>query len=165
MTSKAGKPFAKATVEDYEGSYEIALFGNDYEAFMPYLKEHEAIFIEGEVKPRYFSKPAEGGKPAEAVPYTYRIQKMSLLGNVADEKVKTFVINMNTDQINPEFRAALVKLIKLNPGKIPLSMKLYDPVNHWTIDFASRKFTVSVSNQFIEEVKGLGVECHCEIKR
>ena len=165
MTSKAGKPFAKATVEDYEGSYEIALFGNDYEAFMPYLKEHEAIFIEGEVKPRYFSKPAEGGKPAEAVPYTYRIQKMSLLGNVADEKVKTFVINMNTDQITPEFRAALVKLIKLNPGKIPLSMKLYDPVNHWTIDFASRKFTVSVSNQFIEEVKKLGVDCHCDIKR
>ncbi len=163
MTTKTGKPFAKAVIEDYEGSYEFAFFGNDYETFKPYLNEHEAVFIEGEVKPRFFQKPEEG-KKAEAVPYTYRVQKMSLLGNVADEKIKSFTIMLSTEQITPKFRADLVNIIKDNKGKVPLNMKLFDPVNRWNIDFASRKFNVSVSNEFIETLAGLGVSTKFERK-
>ena len=55
-TSRTGKPFAKTTLEDFSGTYELALFGKDYETFMPCLTAHTAIFVEGEIKEAYFSK-------------------------------------------------------------------------------------------------------------
>ena len=57
--SKGGRPMSRMTVEDYSGSYEIALFGKDHENFMSYMQMHSAIFIEGEIEEKYYIKPEE----------------------------------------------------------------------------------------------------------
>ena len=49
MTNKTGRPWSKTVIEDFGGSYEIALFGKDHENFMSYMQQNSAIFIEGEI--------------------------------------------------------------------------------------------------------------------
>ena len=156
MTTKTGRPWSKTVIEDYSGSYEIALFGKDHEAFMSYMQLHSAIFIEGEIDEKYFLKPEERAQ-GKTSPYAFKIKKVMLLGNVTDSFVKGFAINITTPMLTPEFREQLVRTIKRNKGNVPLSMFLYDPEEKWNIEFLSRKFRVGVTAPFIEELNRLQI--------
>ncbi len=155
--SRNGKPFAKVNVEDFSGIYEFAFFGKDYENFMNYLQEHTAIYIEGEICEKYFLKPEEitAGKKA---PYTFKAKKISLLGNVAEDRLTGFAIEMLANDITPELRHRLVHLVKEYSGKIPLSMIVFDPVTNYIVEFISRKYHISVSADFILQLNELGLK-------
>ncbi len=152
MATKTGKPFSKSTIEDFSGSYEIALFGTDNETFMRFFQNiHSAVFIEGEIAERY--KPKDD-RPA---PWGLKISRVMFLGNVTDAFVSGFSISVVTNQLNEKFRQRLLRIIKENPGKIPLGLSLFDPATKYTIDFMSRKYSVSLSNDFIRKINELGV--------
>lgn len=155
--SRNGKPFAKVNVEDFSGIYEFAFFGKDYENFMNYLHEHTAIYIEGEICEKYFLKPEEitAGKKA---PYTFKVKKISLLGNVAEDRLAGFAIEMLANDITPELRHKLVHLVKEYSGKIPLSMIVFDPVTNYIVEFISRKYHITVSADFILQLNELGLK-------
>ena len=155
--SRNGKPFAKVNVEDFSGIYEFAFFGKDYENFMNYLQEHTAIYIEGEICEKYFLKPEEitAGKKA---PYTFKVKKISLLGNVAEDRLAGFAIEMLANDITPELRHKLVHLVKEYSGKIPLSMIVFDPVTNYIVEFISRKYHITVSADFILQLNELGLK-------
>lgn len=155
--SRNGKPFAKVNVEDFSGIYEFAFFGKDYENFMNYLHEHTAIYIEGEICEKYFLKPEEitAGKKA---PYTFKVKKISLLGNVAEDRLTGFAIEMLANDITPELRHRLVHLVKEYSGKIPLSMIVFDPVTNYIVEFISRKYHITVSADFILQLNELGLK-------
>ena len=155
--SRNGKPFAKVNVEDFSGIYEFAFFGKDYENFMNYLQEHTAIYIEGEICEKYFLKPEEisAGKKA---PYTLKVKKISLLGNVAEDRLTGFAIEMLANDITPDLRHRLVHLVKEYSGKIPLSMIVFDPVTNYIVEFISRKYHIAVSADFILQLNELGLK-------
>lgn len=155
--SRNGKPFAKVNVEDFSGIYEFAFFGKDYENFMNYLHEHTAIYIEGEICEKYFLKPEEiaAGKKA---PYTFKVKKISLLGNVAEDRLAGFAIEMLANDITPELRHRLVHLVKESKGNIPLSMIVFDPVTNYIVEFISRKYHITVSADFILQLNELGLK-------
>ena len=155
--SRNGKPFAKVNVEDFSGIYEFAFFGKDYENFMNYLQEHTAIYIEGDICEKYFLKPEEiaAGKKA---PYTFKAKKISLLGNVAEDRLTGFAIEMLANDITPELRHKLVHLVKEYSGKIPLSMIVFDPVTNYIVEFISRKYHITVSADFILQLNELGLK-------
>lgn len=155
--SRNGKPFAKVNVEDFSGIYEFAFFGKDYENFMNYLQEHTAIYIEGDICEKYFLKPEEiaAGKKA---PYTFKAKKISLLGNVAEDRLTGFAIEMLANDITPELRHRLVHLVKEYSGKIPLSMIVFDPVTNYIVEFISRKYHITVSADFILQLNELGLK-------
>ena len=155
--SRNGKPFAKVNVEDFSGIYEFAFFGKDYENFMNYLQEHTAIYIEGEICEKYFLKPEEitAGKKA---PYTFKAKKISLLGNVAEDRLTGFAIEMPANDITPDLRHKLVHLVKESKGNIPLSMIIFDPVTNYIVEFISRKYHITVSADFILQLNELGLK-------
>ncbi len=157
MTTKTGRPWSKTVIEDYSGSYEIALFGKDHETFMNYMQLHSAIFIEGEIEEKYFIKPEEKAQ-GKTSPYAFKIKKIMLLGNVTDTYIKGFAISISTPMLTPEFRESLVKMIKRNKGNVPLTMFLYDPDKKWNIEFLSRKFRVAVTAPFIEDLRQMQIK-------
>lgn len=155
--SRNGKPFAKVNVEDFSGIYEFAFFGKDYENFMNYLHEHTAIYIEGEICEKYFLKPEEIAASKKA-PYTFKAKKISLLGNVAEDRLAGFAIEMLANDITPELRHRLVHLVKESKGNIPLSMIVFDPVTNYIVEFISRKYQITVSADFILQLNELGLK-------
>jgi DNA polymerase-3 subunit alpha len=158
MTTKTGRPWSKTVIEDKSGSYEIALFGKDHEAFMSYMQVNSAILIEGMIEEKYFVKQDENSKePAKTSPYAFKVKNIMLLGNATDTFVKGFSIQISTPMLTPEFREKLVKMIKRNKGSVPLSMFLYVPEKKWNIEFLSRKFKVAVTSQFIEELQNMNI--------
>ena len=156
LTSKTGSPWSKTVIEDFSGSYEFALFGKDHETFMPYLQMFTPVYIEGVVEEKYYVRP-EDRKIKGNPPYAFKIKKISLLGNVANSLLKSFVIKIRTPMLNSTFRERLINLVKSNKGTIPLSMILYDPVTEYNIEFMSRKYKVAVSNPFVNDLKDMDV--------
>ena len=155
-TTKSGSPSLKATVEDFSGAYELVLFGKDCEAWLPLLRLHSEVFIEGEIKEKYRLKPEESAQGKRA-PYALRVKKISMLGNVAQDMLKTFAINLTTSQINERFRKDLVKLLKANRGSTPLNIYLFDPKTRYNVEFYSKKFQVAVTNDFLFGLRDLGI--------
>ena len=163
-TTRTGRPMAVATIEDFSGSAEFPLFGKDMENYMSFMQEKTALYIEGEIKRRDFYGKQDQEKPATKPPYGFRIQRIILLGNVADTMVKGFAINVTTPMLTEEFRKKLVTLLKRNKGNIPLTMFLYDPKTKYRVEFVSHKFTVAVSTDFCYDLNALGVTWQVEKK-
>ena len=156
FSSKSNRPMSRMTIEDYSGSYEFAFFGKDHEAFMQYEKLNNALFIEGVIEEKYYIKPEDRAK-GKTSDYAFKPKGMMLLGNVTEQFVKGFSIQISTPMLSQEFRENLVKMIKRNKGSVPLTMFLYDPENKWNIEFLSRKFKVSVSSSLIEDLKAMNI--------
>ena len=156
LTGK-GVPMLRVTVEDFSGNYQLALFGKDFETFLPYLSLHAQVFVEAEVKEQFFVKPEEKAKGRTA-PYVVRLKKVCPLGNVNDTYLKSFAVNITTPQLSADFRKKLVALLKANKGTTPLNMYLYDPKTKYNIEFYSKKYQVAVSSDLIYGLKDLQVD-------
>jgi len=156
-TYRSGRPFLKAVIEDFSGSYEMKLSGKEIEMFIAHLKQNTAVFIEGRIEEMFFRKPEERREKGDP-PYTFRIKKIILLGNVVDSYIKGFALNITTPQLSGEFRENLVNVIKKHKGNVPLTMFLYDPKTQYNIEFLSKKFQVGVNAEFIDNISRLNIK-------
>jgi len=156
-TTKAGKPWSKTILEDYSGTYELALFGKDHETFMQYMTVHANLFLEGTVEEKYFLKLEERAQ-GKTAPWAFKLKKVTLLGNISDDILTGFNLDIDTPQLTPEFRTDFVSVIKTHKGNIPLNIFIYDPVTHYRIQFFSKKYQVAVTQEFIQELRRIGID-------
>ena len=162
--TKVGKPFSKTILEDYSGTYELALFSGDHEKYMSYLNLHNELFIEGDIEEKYFVKPEERAQGKKS-PYSFKVKNMTLMGNVADTMISSLVLQLETPQLGSSLNRNLLSLINSNKGKIPLKINLYDPQTKYRINFHSKKFSVAVTSEFVNALKILGIKCMVEIRK
>ncbi len=161
--TKKGTPYSRTVLEDYSGSYELALFGRDHENYFQYMQPHEALYLEGVVEEKFFLKPEERAQ-GKTSPYVFKVRKVMMLGNVTSEYLKSFSISIDTPMLTPAFREDLLRVVKKHRGGTPLEMFLYDPKTRYRIQFKSNKFQVSVSSDLITDLRRIGVD-HYEAVR
>lgn len=155
LVTKTGKPYSKTVIEDYNGTYELALFGKDHEIFAPKLQmEHLPVYLSGEIAPKFFAREEDAGK---AVPYAFKVKEVRMLGNIADEFVSCLALYITTDMLSAEFRKLLVSAVSRNKGQVPLHMFLYDPKSGYNIEFNSRKFHVATSQDFLQRLSEMRI--------
>ena len=140
LLTKKGAPYSRTMLEDYSGSYELTLF----------TKEHV-------IEERYFLRPEEKAQ-GKTVPYTFKLQSVTLLGNVAESRIKAFGINIETPMLTPAFREGLVKVIRKHKGSIPLEVFFFDPETRYRIQLKSNKYQVAVSEELLADLRHLGVD-------
>ena len=157
LLTKKGSPYSRTMLEDYSGSYELTLFSKDHEAYFSYMVPHSALFIEGAIEEKYSLRPEERAQ-GKTVPYVFKVKSITMLGNVCENMVKAFGINIETPMLTPEFRKGLVKVIKSHTGKIPLEVFFYDPETRYRIQLKSNKYQVAVSTELINDLRRLGVD-------
>ena len=157
LTTKTGKPYSRTILEDYSGSYELTLFGKDHEAFMQYMTPKAALFLEGEIGEKY-SLRAEERAQGKTAPWAFKLKKVTLLGNISDEILTGFSLDITTPMLTQQFRQDLVKVVRQHKGNIPLTLHLYDPQTRYRIQFYSKKFQVAVTSDFIRDLHAIGID-------
>ena len=157
LLTKAGKPYSRTMLEDYSGSYELTLFTKEHEAFCQYMVPHNALFLEGVIEERYSLRPEERAQ-GKTVPYTFKLQSATMLGNVAEGRIKAFSINVETPMLTPAFREGLVTVIRKHKGNTPLEVYLFDPTTRYRIQLKSNKYQVSVSAELISDLRHIGID-------
>ena len=155
MTKKS-TPYGILTLQDYTGSYEFALFGNDYTAYRNFLKENLFIAIIVKTQERgsdwkYPSKNTDNTpKEIEA-----KILKMELLENVAEKLVKKLTISLQLGRINAELTQRLLEILSDNNGQTELFLEVYDPETSSNINLRSKKLHVNPTNKLITELESI----------
>jgi len=156
-TTKTGTNGKVATIEDFTGVYELALFGQRNEAFMSYLEKGNFLFMEGEIGPRYMLKREEMAE-GKKVPYSLKLKNMAFLGNINESLLDSISIQVDTKQLSKNFRKELVELLKTHKGSTTLLLTLTDGENEWVINFLSKKYSVNVSVGLLDAFKEMGIQ-------
>ncbi len=148
-TAKNGNPFALFSIEDYDSTLQMALFGEDYVKFSPYLKTGLYLFIRGKVQLRYRTEDQWELKPTS----------IQLLGDITDKMAQGVQLNINLQLFTPNLAEALENAITSSPGQKRLEMTIHVPEEKLAIPMYSRKFRIE-PKAFLTQIKDLGLgEC------
>ena len=146
--SRNGNRFMSFTIEDFSGSYEVVLFGDQYEKFRGVLRQDEMIFLTATFQARRFS---EGEMEL-------RINDIRLMSqHLFDGMVKHLCLNIEHRDLDEETVLKLERLIRAHPGDKELKFSLRDSRRSTSLQMVSSQWRVSPSSDLIRELEVLGV--------
>ena len=143
-TTKNGKPFGVATIEDFSGTGEIALFGESWVQWGAYLSVDRSVLITGTVEEHRF-------RPGE---YELRIGRIDWLADVSDNLIERITVTVNTNALSKDDVEMLTAYAEENPGKTSLQVVFVDATNpHNQLHMTSRSRKVKVNRQFLDDIE------------
>ncbi|MBQ2949478.1 MAG: DNA polymerase III subunit alpha [Prevotella sp.] len=146
--TKTGKPCGFITLEDFEGSGELALFGEEWGRWKGMFKEGCTVYITAKYQPRY-----RGGNM-----YEFKIQNIEYLQTVKEKAIDRITISIAADQLDNLVAEELSEIIKKYPGTTKLYVQVHDPNNKNHVLLRSGKFTIDIRQSlisYIEQKEGL----------
>ena len=143
-TTKNGKPYGVATIEDFSGTGEIALFGDNWVKWGAFLSVDRSVLISGTVEKHRF-------KEGE---YELRIGHIDWLADVSDKVIERISIVVNTNELNKDDVEMLTSYVEENPGNTALQMVFVDATNpHNQLRMNSRNTRIKVTRQFLNDIE------------
>jgi DNA polymerase-3 subunit alpha len=151
-TTKMGKPFGTFVIEDYNDSYEFALFGDDYIKFRNLLIEGCFIRVKGSVEEKY----------RQANNWDLRISNIELLSEMRDKMTKALVVPLSLNMITDKLLAELSDILEVNQTKYPvkncmlkfkvIDNETFDNKDHISTDLSAKDIRVNPSDDLLEAV-------------
>ena len=145
--SKKGNRFAVFTLEDFDSSYELAVFGEDFLKFRHIIEEvGSPVFISGKYQKRAYSDNEE---------YEFRINNIELLDSIRSKNTKEIRLTLSSSVINSESINMLTSVLEGHKGKVPLRFRIKDEMLNYDVNFISRKCHTDLSNDLFEELNSI----------
>ena len=148
-TTKTNNQFGILKLEDYSGSYEIRLFGQNFIDFGKYGIKGTPIVVTGAYQKRKYSEDVD-----------FNIKSISLLQSVQGDMVHNIVIHINDDELRKV--SALMPFVTPK-SKCDLYFIVHDTVSGHQVKLQSRlKF--QINKQFINLLEDLNLVYHSNEK-
>ena len=137
--AKSGNPYGIVMMEDFEGSGELALFGNQWLKYRNFFMEGLPLFITAKMTPRRYD------------PNTLDLEILSiqLLGDIKETAIEKITINMRLDAIDDNFVEDLTQIVQNNNGNATLHFNIAG-LNNMYVKMVSRKFKINVDKKVID---------------
>ena len=145
---KNNKPWGIITLEDFEGSGELVLFGDDWLNLNGKFMEGAAVYVTGKMAPRFFNNDQK----------ELKVTNVELLQSVKERAIDRITISLTSDLLNDGDVNALHDLIAENPGKTKLYIQLHDSTGQKHVLLHSTAGGIDVKNtliQFIEQTEAM----------
>lgn len=136
--SKNGKGWASFSLEDFSGSYEFRIFGEDYLKFRHFLVPNSFLYV------KIFGRKGWNND------VRLMFNSMQLLHDILEEFSKKITLTIAASDITPKNIEKLNSIFTRFPGKKPLSFVVYDIEEQIKLNLPSRSFKVDISNDLIE---------------
>lgn len=120
FSQKTGKPFGFVTIEDFDGTGELALFGDDWARWNNLLKMNYTVYITAKCQPRYRNNPDM---------LELKVQKIEQLYDVKQNRLERFTISMDATALDDAFVSELATVIEEHIGNTQLYIQLRTPDN------------------------------------
>jgi len=138
--TKTGKPYMILRIEDFTGSGEIPLFGDDYINFGKYGRQGLYVYIKGRIQGRKFNENQ----------IELRINSIQLLPDVKDKLIEKITITLPLHEMNNQMVEELSILTKNNPGNSLLYFQVVDGERNMKVDLFSRSMKINVRQELID---------------
>ena len=141
--TKSGKPCGFVTIEDYEGSGQLAFFGEDWGKWNGMLIEGSSVYITAKCVPRY----------RDSNLFDLKVQNIEYLQTVKERAIDRFTINITTDDLDSRVVEELNQLICLHPGRTKLFFQLHDRKGGNHVLLRSRTHEIDVRQDLINFIE------------
>ena len=145
--TKNDKRYCIARIEDFSGSGEIALFGEDCVKWGNYMKVNNFLFIKGKCQPYKFN-------PSRI---DLQIASIELLPDVRDRIIENLTIEADLNMID-EMTVTELGLLTANQGNTRLKFRIRDLDSGYNVGLQSADRKISVTKElirFLKETDGL----------
>ena len=145
---KNNKPWGIITLEDFDGSGELVLFGEDWLNLNGKFIEGAAVYITGKMAPRFFNSEQK----------ELKVTNVELLQSIKERAIDRITISLTTDLINDQIVEELCELVNEYPGHTKLFFQLHDSSGKHHVLLQSTTKAIDVKSsliQFIEHTDAL----------
>ena len=139
---KRGNPCGFVTIEDFDGSGELAFFGEDWGRWNGMFTEGASVYITAKVRPRFQNSAL----------LDLRVTNIEYLQTVKDKAIDRITISLTTDLLNEQIVAELSELVAECPGKTKLFFQLRDSQGRHHVLLRSKKSMIDVRHQLIDYI-------------
>ena len=140
--TKTGKPCGFVTIEDFEGSGELALFGEDWGAWRGIMVEGSTIYCTAKCVARYGNSNY----------LDFKISTVEYLQTVKENRLERFTIVVDSNVIDETLVNDLKTVIENDEGKAQLYLQIHDVESNTNILLRAQERTVGVSRELIQFV-------------
>ncbi len=139
---KSGQPFGFVTLEDYEGSFELPLWGQDWATWGMYMEVGSSVFITARIQPgKYNPNRIE-----------ISIGKVEYLSDVKDKLVESITIRVPLDSLTEDVVLTFEELADRNPGSAELFFQISSPEMPKALKLHSRTRRINVTSELVNFV-------------
>ena len=145
--TKNGKPFGIVTLEDFDGSGELPLFGENWGQYSGMFSIGASVYVVGKIRPR-FQYNNDG-------PKELKVNRVEYLQTVKENAIDRITISIITDRevLDEQIVAELNELIAENPGKTKLFFQLRDSLGKNHVLLRSPNRGVDVRHTLIDYIE------------
>ena len=138
--TKKGNPFGILKLEDYSGSFEIPLFGNDFPEYRKYGYNGMYLLIHGKFQPKRFN-------PED---FEFKIGTVELLPDVKEKMIESMTIGIPLQEIHTTLVNTINTMLPpTKDSKTELFFEVYDPENNNKVKLFSRSRKITVNKELI----------------
>lgn len=141
--TKTGKPYGIVQFEDYSGSMELPLFGQDWAEWASYMEVGNTLMIYARCQPRQWN-------PNQL---ELKVGKIDFLADIRDSVIEKITIAMNVDALDDDTLLSLQCIIRECPGNSDLYFLIADSDGQTHLNMHSRSTKVSVKKNLISFIE------------
>ena len=143
--SKNGKPCGFVTLEDFEGSGELALFGEDWGRWSGMLTEGAVVYITAKCTQKY---------PNSAY-FDFNISNIDFMQTVKEKYIEKITITVESDIIDETMVNDLCTLVERSPkdSSTQLFIQIHDVESNDFIMLRAQERTVNVDKNLVQYIE------------
>jgi len=145
---KNNNPWGIITLEDFNGSGELVLFGEDWLNLNGKFIEGAAVYVTGKMAARFYNSDQK----------ELKITNVELLQSVKEKAIDRITISLTTDLLDDQVVTELGELIDESPGTTKIFFQLHDSMGKNHVLLRSTTKFVDVRSkliQYIEQAEAL----------
>ena len=117
FSSRTNKPFGIITIEDYTGTGEFTLFGEEWTRFSGMFANEYTIYVTASCVERF----KDSGK------FSLKIQNVQFLNDVKEHNLERITLQMDSDKLDEALVNDILTVVDDNPGNVQLYFSIKNP--------------------------------------
>lgn len=139
---KSGKPYGIVKIEDFSGSGDIALFGQDWAVWRGFMSVDSTILVSGRVEPNRF-------RPDSC---SLQITKVDYLADVKDELIRRITITVDLEKLDMDCVNELNTQLNAHPGNTEVYFKIQDKKEQRFVTLQSKNCHITVKKTLLDYI-------------
>ena len=141
--SKRGEGYGRFTLQDFTGSHNFVLFGEEYMRNKELLQQGQVLYVQGAFRKRYRTGDLQ-----------FNIQEVRQLSSVGKDRIKSLTLEFTLDDLIEETMSAIDDVIETHPGEHELKFKVHH--GDETLKLKSRDAHIAVDGVLLDKIRAKG---------
>jgi DNA polymerase-3 subunit alpha len=140
--TKTGKPCGFVTIEDFEGSGELAFFGEDWGKWRGLLTEGCIVYIKAKCQQKY----------RDSNFYDFRISDIQYMQTIKANRLEKFTITISSDAIDETVVTDISTMVESAVGKTQLYIQVIDQEHNVSMMLRSKNHSIEIKKDLLNYI-------------